>query len=116
MKLTSLCWDEWLALKCSESGPLLLPPSFLPSLSVDEPKHARQQLVLNTQRYTLDHTVGTSHACLGRCVCGMTSTGGEAVLNVLDTLCLVGVGEPVLAHVQVVAEADGATGHEDLGY
>ena len=49
-------------------------------------------------------------------MCGVASTRGEAVLNVLDALCLVGVGEPVLAHVQVVAEADGTAGHEDLGY
>jgi hypothetical protein len=48
-------------------------------------------------------------------VCRAASARREAVLDVLDTLCLVGVGEPVLAHVQVVAKANGAAGHEDLG-
>jgi hypothetical protein len=48
-------------------------------------------------------------------VCRAASARREAVLDVLDALCLVGVGEPVLAHVQVVAKANGAAGHEDLG-
>lgn len=55
-------------------------------------------------------------ASLGRRMCRVASTRGEAVLNVLDALCLVRVREPVLAHVQVVAKADGAAGHKDLGY
>ena len=45
----------------------------------------------------------------------MASTCAVAIFDVLDALCLVRVGEPVLAHVQVVAEADGSSGHEDLG-
>lgn len=68
------------------------------------------------QRLALRLTAGTSLARLSGRMCGVASTGREAVLDVLDALCLVGVGEPVLAHVQVVAETDGTTGHEDLGY
>lgn len=47
-------------------------------------------------------------------MCGRGATGGEAVLNVLHSLRLVWVGEPVLTHVEVVAEADGTAGHEDF--
>jgi hypothetical protein len=50
-----------------------------------------------------------------RGVCRVSAAGGVAVLNVLHALCLVRVREPVLAHVQVVAEAAGGAGHEDLG-
>jgi hypothetical protein len=45
----------------------------------------------------------------------VSAAGGEAVLNVLHALCLVRVREPVLAHVQVVAEAAGGARHEDFG-
>jgi hypothetical protein len=45
----------------------------------------------------------------------VAAAGGVAVLNVLHALGLVRVREPVLAHVQVVAEAAGGAGHEDLG-
>lgn len=48
-------------------------------------------------------------------MCRVAPAGGEAVLNVLHALRLVGVGEPVLAHVEVVAKANGTAGHEDLG-
>lgn len=49
------------------------------------------------------------------CVCWGTACCGEAILDVLHALSLVRVWEPVLAHVEVVAEAYGAAGHEDLG-
>lgn len=72
---------------------------------------------MSKQRQALDLTIAsTSHTGLSRRVRWVSSTGREAVLNVLDTLCLVGVGEPVLAHVQVVTEADGTAGHKDLGH
>jgi hypothetical protein len=48
-------------------------------------------------------------------MCGVAAAGREAVLDVLDALRLVWVREPVLAHEEVVGEADGAAGHEDLG-
>lgn len=93
----------------------MLPPSFLPSLSVDVPERNVSNCAVK-QRLALSLSGSTSLAGLSRRVCGMASTGGEAVLDVLDTLCLVGVREPVLAHIQVVAKANGAAGHEDLGY
>jgi hypothetical protein len=68
------------------------------------------------------HTMGkegkftrtTLRGC-ARGVCRVAAAGGVAVLDVLHALCLVRVREPVLAHVQVVAEAAGRAGHEDLG-
>jgi hypothetical protein len=50
-----------------------------------------------------------------RLVCGVSAACRVSVLNVLDALCLVGVGEPVLAHVEVVAETAGGASHEDFG-
>lgn len=49
-------------------------------------------------------------------MCGRGAAGGEAILDVLHALGLVGVGEPVLAHVEVVAEADSTASHEDFGH
>lgn len=68
------------------------------------------------QRHALDSSAGTSLAGLGRRMCRVASTRGEAILNILDALCLVRVREPILAHVQVVTKADGAASHKDLGY
>jgi hypothetical protein len=48
-------------------------------------------------------------------MCRVTAASGVSVLNVLYTLGLVWVWEPVLAHVQVIAKAAGASCHEDLG-
>jgi hypothetical protein len=50
-----------------------------------------------------------------RLMCGMSAACGVSVLDVLDALRLVRVGEPVLAHVQVVAETAGGASHEYLG-
>lgn len=47
---------------------------------------------------------------------GVASTSRETVFNVLNALGFVGIWEPVLAHEEVVAESDGTTSHEDLGY
>jgi hypothetical protein len=110
MILTSLCCSEMLALKCSESGPLLLPPSFLASLFDVEPGRCQSTQCAPRQILTC-----TSLGGYGGCMCGVSSARRKAVLDVLDALCLVGVGEPVLAHVQVVAKANGAAGHKNLG-
>lgn len=46
---------------------------------------------------------------------GVAAARGVSVLDALYSWCLVRVREPVLAHVEVVAEASGAASHEDLG-
>ena len=48
-------------------------------------------------------------------MCGVASSVRIAVFDILNALCLVGVGEPVLAHEHVVGEADSSASHEDLG-
>lgn len=48
----------------------------------------------------------TTHGSHARRVGRVSAASGESVLDVLYALGLVGVGEPVLAHVEVVAEAD----------
>lgn len=53
--------------------------------------------------------------CLQRGCARVAAAGGKAVFDVLHALGFVRVREPVLAHVDVVAEADGAAGHEDFG-
>lgn len=45
---------------------------------------------------------------IARRVCWVAATSGKSVLDVLDALCFVRVGEPVLAHEEVVAESDRA--------
>lgn len=57
----------------------------------------------------------TAPCARGWGVCGMAAAGGEAVFDVLDALGLVWVWEPVLAHEEVVGEANGSACHEDLG-
>jgi hypothetical protein len=46
---------------------------------------------------------------------GVTAAGRVSVFDVLYALCLVRVWEPVLAHVEVVAETASGACHEYLG-
>jgi hypothetical protein len=56
----------------------------------------------------------TASCARGWGVCGVAAAGGEAIFDVLDALGFVGIREPVLAHEEVVGEADGAASHENL--
>ena len=60
---------------------------------------------LNTSRKEGAFT-RTALGAPGRCVRGVAAACGESVLDVLHALRLVRVREPVLAHVEVVGEAD----------
>jgi hypothetical protein len=71
--------------------------------------NSSQQLDMRCQEDTR-----TALASSGGGVCGRAAASREAVFYVLYALRLVGVWEPVLAHEEVVAEADGAASHEDF--
>jgi len=111
-------------LKCSESGPLC-PSCVLLSLFVDEPIECPVSTpvlyggMCSPSFNTLideGSITRTTHGASSWCVCRVASACREPVLDVLHTLCLVRVREPVLAHEEVVAKANGAASHEDLGY
>lgn len=103
-------------LKCSESGPLF-GPACLPSLFVDEPTFCVSKFRSpHFQAVSLGiESTRTPLASNRREMRGMAAARGVSILDALYSWCLVRVWEPVLAHVEVVAEASGAASHEDLG-
>jgi hypothetical protein len=104
-------------LKCSESGPLC-PSIVVLSLSVEEPIKPPALSALASQRSdrnTGSITRTTLGSRAGR-VCGVAAASRVTVFDVLHALRLVWVGEPVLAHVEVVGESYCTPSHEYFRY
>ena len=113
-----------LSLKCSESGPLC-PSCALLSLFVDEPNRTPKSAnkILYGNRFPLPNTLRerrcitrTTFRGRARRMCRMTAACGVSVLDVLYALRLVWIGEPVLAHEEVVGESHCTSGHKYLRY
>ena len=113
---------------------LTLIPALVVRWAACYPPHASRSSATNAHSFAVDATWGrsavqytaqedkgeesqdrTHFAATGGGVCRRAAGCREAVFDVLHALGLVGVREPVLAHVEVVGEADAAAGHEDLG-